>query len=126
MSLTLPTGTRNAALNAIVDLIDIGAGTAYLKIMNAGGTELVKCAYANPAFGDSIIGVATANAIVDGTVTQADTAAQASIIDRNAADVITGLTVGTSLSNVNLTSLGLAVGDKVSVTNYQTITQPAS
>jgi hypothetical protein len=125
MALTLPTGTRNAACNAIVELVDVGTGTSYLKITNAGATELVKCAFPNPAFGNALVGVATANTIVDGTVTVADTAALAAIIDRDAADVITGLTVGTSGSNINLSSVALSVGDKVSISSM-TVTVPAS
>jgi hypothetical protein len=43
------------------------------------------------------------------------TAAEARIRDSNNVDVITGLTVGTTGANINLSSLGISVTDQVTI-----------
>jgi len=67
--------SRNAASNAIVDLVDGGAGAGYIEVRTGAppatpaaansGTLLATLVNADPAFGDSVIGVATANAIAN-------------------------------------------------------------
>ena len=126
MALTLPTNVRNAMCDACVDLLDAGSGAAGLRIGTAGmAADLVECTYSDPAYGASATGVATASAITDGTATGAGTAAEAVMEDSDNNAVISGLTVGTSASDINLSSVGIAVDDIVSITS-QTVTQPAS
>lgn len=128
MALTLSTAARNAACDAVVDLIDGGSAnpTGALVIGTTGmGTTLVTCNFSNPAFGAAATGVATANAISDGTAVATGTAAEANIVDRDAASIITGLTVATSAANVNLSSTGISTNDVVSITSG-TVTMPAS
>lgn len=88
MALTLATATQNAACDAVVDLIDAGAGTeGQLQIYDgtrpasantAVGTQvlLADLPLANPAFGAAASGAATlqgvpieVNAIATGTAT---------------------------------------------------------
>jgi hypothetical protein len=126
MALTLSTAARNAACNAVVDLIDAGGGAGYIEIGTAAmAAVLVKNNFSATAFGNAATGVATAAAISDGTATGTGTAAEARIRDFAAADIITALTVGTSGSNINLSSVSISTSDVVSITSG-TITMPAS
>lgn len=72
--MTISDAARNAACNAIVDLLDAGATIATLTIYDgsqpaspdtalSGQTALAVLDFADPAFGDSASGTATANAI---------------------------------------------------------------
>jgi hypothetical protein len=73
----LGTTTRNGACDGIVDAIDGGAppgrlehrtGTQPTNVSDASsGTKLGTNLFANPAFGNSVTGVATANAIASDT-----------------------------------------------------------
>ena len=126
MALTLPTASRNAMCNALVDKVDDGAGDGYLEIGTTGmGTTLVSQNFSDPAFGDAATGVATANAIDDGTATATGTAAEARIRDSDANDIITGLTVGTGSEDIVLNTTSITNGDKVEITSM-TVTMPAS
>ena len=126
MALTLPTASRNAACNAVVDLIDAGAGDGYIEIGTASmAATLVSNNFSDPAFGDAATGVATAAAIDDGTATGTGTAAEARIRDSDANDIITGLTVGTGSEDVVLNTTSITTGDTVAY-SAGTITMPAS
>lgn len=73
----ISTAARNAACNAVVDLIDAGAAAGYIQIRT--GAPPANCAAANsgtllgtlnmsdPAFGNAANGVATASAISNDT-----------------------------------------------------------
>lgn len=67
MSKAHSTAAKNAATNAVVDLIDGGAGSNGTLVLKAGATTISTHNFSNPAFGDAASGVATANAIADGT-----------------------------------------------------------
>ena len=128
MAATLSTAARDASVNAIVDLVDAGTAnpTGRITITTAGGTTtLVVLDFSNPAFGGGSSGVATANAIANGTVTASGTAAEAIISDRDAATVISGLTVGTSGSDINFGSVNFQSGDTIGISSL-TVTMPAS
>ena len=70
MSIRLATAARNAAADAVVDLIDAGSGAGTLKIYSGSvgttandtpaGTLLATIAWGDPAFGAASSGVATA------------------------------------------------------------------
>lgn len=122
---TLPTASRNAACDAIVDLVDAG-GTGTIEIRTSGGsTLLATLTMSATAFGAASVGVATANAITDDTSADATgTAAEFQLISGGAADVITG-TVGTSGADINFTSVSFTAGDTISITSMD-VTVPAS
>lgn len=126
MAVTLTTAARNAACNALVDLIDGGSTDANgdLVIMTSGDAEVATLACANPAFGDAAAGVATANAIADDTNATGGTAALFKFDDRDNNEVFRG-SVGTSGADLNLSSLNIGAGDTVSVSSF-TVTMPAS
>lgn len=126
MALTLPTASRNAMCDALVDLIDGGSGDGYIEIGTSGmAVTLVKNNFSDPAFGGTATGIATANVIDDGTATGTGTAAEARIRDSDDTDIITGLTVGTSATDVVISSTSIATNDIVSYSSM-TVTQPAS
>lgn len=59
LSAAAATAARNAACNAIVDLVDV-AGPGHIRLTLADGTtEVATCAFQNPAFGTAVAGVAT-------------------------------------------------------------------
>jgi hypothetical protein len=122
---TLPDNTRNAAINAMVDLVDQGTTnpSGQLVVETAGAAEIATCAMSNPAFGDGASGTATAAAITPDTNANAGTIGNVAMQDRDGNDVME-FTVGTSGADINFSSLTVNSGDTVSFTSL-TITQPA-
>lgn len=128
MALTLSTTARNAACDAVVDLTDGGTTDAGgdLIIMDASSNELVVITLQNPAFGNAANGTATINGTPISAIASATgTATQAKIRDRNNVDIITGLTVGTSGTDVIIENTSITSGQTVNL-NSGSITMPAS
>jgi hypothetical protein len=125
MTVTLATAARNAAADAVVDLLDAGATSGKLIIKNAGGTKLAELVMDKPAFGAATAGVATASTISDDASADATgTAATFEAQDSDGNVVYTG-SVGTSGEALNLNTTAIVAGTKVSITAL-TYTQPAS
>jgi hypothetical protein len=119
----LATPSQNAAANAIVDLIDAGAGAGTIEVYDgvlptnantAISTQnlLATLTFADPAFGDATGGVVTAGAITsDSSIDQTGTAAWARIKDSDGnvvADVDVTETGGGGTVELNTTSLVIA------------------
>jgi hypothetical protein len=122
--LTFGTGALNAAVDAVVDLVDVN-GPGKLIIMESDDTVLAELTMSNPAFGASTAGVATANAITkDDSANATGTAAKFKIEDGNALSVIQG-SVGIAASGealiLNTTSIVAGIDVEVSAL---TITLP--
>lgn len=125
-------------LDAKVDEIDIGAGTAALKIYDGTRPDKVDDAVttqnilsehnlSNPAFGNASDNnpgaIATANAIGDDTsANNTGTATWFRVFDRNGDAVIDG-NVGTSAADLILDSVSITAGQRVSISSW-TITEP--
>jgi len=126
MAVTLTTAARNAAADAIVDLIDVGTTDANgdLVIMTSGDVEVATLACSDPAYGDAATGTATANTISDDTNATGGTAALFMFQDKDNTEVFRG-SVGTSGEDLNLSSTSIGSGDTVSVSRF-TATMPAS
>lgn len=129
MAVTLTNAAKSAAANAVVDLLDVGSAnsTGDIEFTTSGGTSLVVCNLANPAFGAATNGVATAGTVSQGTVGAAitnQTIAIAKFRDRDNAEVFRG-SVGLSGSGADIILSGTVVStdDTVDITAL-TYTQP--
>lgn len=101
-------------MNAVVT--DIGA-TGKLVIGTAGMATILGTLNMSATAGTvGGAGVLTFNAIASATAGNSGTAAEAKITD-GTNDIVTGLTVGTSGANVNLSSLGVTSGDTLAVSS---------
>ena len=121
---TISTAARNAACDAVVDLIDAGAAAGNLVFRTAGDVEVATLPFSDPAFGAAATGVASASTITSDTNATGGTTTKATLEDSDANAVITA-TVGTSGSDINLSSTAIGAGDTVSVSSL-TVTMPAS
>ena len=116
MAVVYSTTLKNTRMSDVVTAIGT---TGVLQIGTTGmGTVLAEIPLANPA-GTVSSGVLTF------TMPQSDTSANATGTAAEArirtasggTDVITGLTVGTSRANINLSSLSITTGDTVTITS---------
>ena len=130
MAVTLTTAARNAACDAIVDLLDGGSGdaTGDIKFYTSGASTLL-CTnnMAATAFGSASTGVATAGTIAQGTVSGSSnpsTIALALFCNKSNTEIFR-CAVGTSGSDINLSAVAVNNGDTIDVTSL-TFTVPAS
>lgn len=126
--LEFPNATRSAMCNALVDLIDVGAGTSHLRIYtSAFGTLLAELDFANPAFGAASNGVATAaTGTNEASAPATGTAAKFRIVDRDGTTVCEG-DAGTSGTALIMTSTSITATEPVNCTwASSTVTVPAS
>ena len=137
MATRLPTAARNAACNAVVDLIDAGgAGTMQIRTGSqpasandaATGTLLGTLTFSATAFGDASAGAATANAITqDASADASGTAGWFRVLSGGGATVFDG-TVGENppgTAELILNETTITIGGPISVTSL-TFTIPAS
>ena len=119
---TLSTAFRNAACDAIVDLLDSGD----VRFHTSGENEVATCNFGSTAFGAAATGTATANSIADDTDATAGAIEHAHLRDSSQVEQVL-CTCGLSGSGADfiLTSLTVGAGDTVSVTSL-TVTMPAS
>ena len=125
---TISNAARNAAANAILDLVDGGSTNPNGTITyttTGGTTTLVVLALANPAWADAVNGVAAINTVGTANPTVNGTAAEAFISDRDATSVITGLTVGTSNADIIYGSVAWTTADTIGLSSLNA-TMPAS
>jgi hypothetical protein len=118
MPVNYSTAAKNARLNAVVAQIDAGAGAGKLKIRDSSNVVLATLTLADPC-GTVSAGVLTFDFDPDISDTSADasgTAANAIITDDADTTVISGLTVGTSGTNVVLDSVSITAGQTVTIT----------
>jgi len=80
---------------------------------------LAELTFGNPAFGASVAGVATANAITgDTTADNTGTATWFRALKSDGTTVIFDGSVGTSGANLNLNSVAISAGAAVSVSSF--------
>lgn len=115
MTVTYATAAKTARLNAVVAQIDAGASPGKLKIRDASNVVLSTHTLADPC------GSVTGDVLtfdfdpdISATAGATGTAANAIITDSTDTTIISGLTVGTSGTDIVL--------DSVSITSGQTVT----
>jgi hypothetical protein len=126
MAITLTTAARNAACDAIVDLVDVGTTDANgdIVFMTSGSVEVATLALTAPAFGASSDGVATANTVANDTNATGGTVALFKIQNKDNTEIFRGA-VTVSSGDINLSSLVVGATDTVSMSSL-TVTMPAS
>jgi hypothetical protein len=118
---------RSAIVDTFTSYLDEIAATPGEISISSATDVLVALTFSSDAFAAADTGVAESNAINIGTVDTAGVAATARLLDGEGNDVLTGLTVGLSGSNINMTNINLSIGDKVEIgLGDMTITYPAS
>lgn len=131
---TLATAARNAACDAVVDLVDAGSGAGTIKIYTgtspgpgnaATGTLLGTLTFSDPAFGSASSGTATASAITSDTSADATGTAGYARVEDSAGNDVMDLTVGTSAADLILDSVAIVAGGTIAATSC-TVTMPAS
>jgi hypothetical protein len=120
MAVVYAAALRTTRMQAVLAAIDAGAGAGKLKIgTTAMGTVLATLTLADPS--GSVSGdVLTLDFDPDISDTSADnsgTAAAATITDSDDNVIVSGLTVGTSGTNVVLDSTSITAGQTVTITS---------
>lgn len=130
----LSNAAASAAADAVVDLIDAGAGAGTIKIYDgtiptnantAVGSQvlLATLTFSDPAFGAAANGVATADTITsDNSADATGTASWARIADSNG-NTVMDVTVGTSGEDINFNTVSFVSGATIAISSL-TYTQP--
>lgn len=133
---SITTAARNAAADAVVDLVDVG-GAGSLRIYDgtapadanaalSSNTLLANLAMSATAFGSAAAGVATAAAITqDSSADATGTATFFRILAGNGTTVVMQGSVGTASADLILNSVAISSGAAVSVSSL-TYTQSGS
>jgi hypothetical protein len=128
MATTLSTAARNAACNAIVDLVDVG-GAGKIRIKSAGATVIAEVSFDSTAVGAASTGVATAAStpLAGAGITAASTGTDATTFDvcQNDNTVLWSGAVGNGSGELDLDNVNIADGQVVTI-NSITFTVPAS
>ena len=119
MAVTHPTATRNGIADYVVDQLDSGT----IEIQTSGDAEVATLTFGATAFGAAASGVATANAITDDSSATGGTAAKAQLKNSSGTASV-NCAVGTSGSDINLSSVAIGAGDTVSISSL-TYTAPS-
>ncbi len=127
MATVLPTASRNAACDAVVDKVDQGSAAGKLKIRGAGATVLATITLEDPAFGAASTGVATAASFpkTDSSADATGTAIDYVVTDSDDTIIIGPVDLTEGSGSNQLVNTDINSGQPVTV-NSLTHTQPAS
>lgn len=113
MAVVYNTTLKNTRMTAVVSAI----GTTGKLVIGTTGLGTVLATLSLSATAGTVAGgILTFNAITSATAGNTGTAAEAKITD-GTNDIVTGLTVGTSGANINLSSTSITTGDTVAITS---------
>lgn len=117
MAVTYTTAVKTARMNAVVTQIDAGTAAGKLKIRTAADAVLATITLTDPC-GTVTNGVLTFDFDPDisATAGASGTAANAIITDSDDVTIISGLTVGTSGTDIVLDSTSITSGQTVTIT----------
>lgn len=135
MSIALEVAARNAAADAVMALVDAGAGAGKLKIRTGAkpasggastGTVLASLTFSDPATGAAASGVDTASAITqDSSADATGTAGHFEVTDSDDNVVFRGdVTATGGGGDMQLVTTAIVAGQPVQITSF-TYTQPA-
>lgn len=119
MAVTYSTAAKTARMEAVVGLIDAGAGTSTIEIGTTGMASVLAVFDLPDPCGTVSNGVLTFDMdpdLTDSSANNDGTAAEARIKDGDGTAVITGLTVGTSGADIILDSVSITAGQTVTLT----------
>ena len=121
---THSTAVRNSLADLVVDLLEVGTTNANGRLIfrTSGDVEVATLNFSNPAFGAASAGVATASAITSDPSATGGTTTKATFEDRDNLEILEA-TVGTSGTDIILSSTVIAATDTVAVTSL-TYTAP--
>lgn len=117
MAVTYTTAVKNARLTAVVT--QIGA-TGVLEIGTTGMATILATIALNSTAGTAASGVLTFSGFPKSDTSADNTGTAAAARIRTASggtDIVTGLTVGTSASDINLDSVSITAGQTVTITS---------
>jgi hypothetical protein len=118
MAVTYTTAVKTARMTAVRDAIDGGPAAGYIEIGTTGMASVLATIPLSDPCGSVTDGVLTLDMPKSDTSADAGgTAAAARIRTSAATDVVTGLTVGTSGSDINLDSVSITSGQTVTLTS---------
>lgn len=123
MPITHAQAAKQAATNAVVDLVDVGAGAnGTLEILD-GAAVLVACPMSEPAFGAAAAdGTATANAITATAATGAGTADGWQVKDEDGNVIFSGAARASADADngeeLVLDNTNIAIGQTVTVSSF--------
>lgn len=119
MAVVYATDVKTDRMQAVANQIDAGAGPGVLQIGTTGmASILAEFTLTDPCgtvSGDTLT-LDFDPDISDTSANNSGTAAEARIRDSDGNNVVTGLSVGTSGSNVNLDSVNITAGQTVTIT----------
>src|SRR5215831_12444476 len=115
MSVSYLSTLKSTRMQAVITAIDTNASPGYIEICTASyAAVLCTITFQKPSFTESGGVITMQGAPKSGTATGTGTAAAARIKDGGTTNiVITGLTVGTSGSDINLNSTSITSGQTV-------------
>src|SRR5262245_15173409 len=118
MAVTHPVSVRNALADAVVDLIDAGAGAGTLVFQTSGNAEVATLTFSDPAFGSAVNGTATAAPISGDSSATGGTVAKARVYDSNNVEVfVCSVTATGGGGDIELNSVVVSATQAVTMTS---------
>lgn len=119
MAVTYSTAAKTARMNAVIAQIDAGASAGTVEIGTTGMASVLAILTLADPCGTAASGVLTFDFdpdITDSSANATGTAAEARIKDSDGTVIISGLTVGTSGTDIVLDSVSITTGQAVTLT----------
>jgi hypothetical protein len=118
MAIVYTNAIKDSRMQVVIDATDAGVAAGTLEIGTAGmASTLITFTLADPS-ATTAAGVLTLSGLpLNANAAATGTAAEARIRDSDSNDVVTGLTVGTSGTDIIISSVSITSGQQYSVTS---------